>query len=76
MGGSFKVGRFSGIDVRVHWSFLLLLAFFAFVGYGASSSPLGLPPAGWGRLFPKMSCFSSGCRSLRSTRRRMGLLVG
>jgi Zn-dependent protease/CBS domain-containing protein len=41
MGGSFKVGRFSGIDVRVHWTFFLLLAFFAFIGYGASGSPLG-----------------------------------
>src|ERR671921_1342228 len=41
MGGAFKIGRFSGIEVRVHWTFFLLLAFFAFVGYQASGSPLG-----------------------------------
>jgi Zn-dependent protease/CBS domain-containing protein len=41
MGGAFKIGRFSGIDVRVHWTFFLLLAFFAFIGYQASGSPLG-----------------------------------
>jgi Zn-dependent protease/CBS domain-containing protein len=41
MGGSFKIGRFSGIDVRVHWTFFLLLAFFAFVGYQASGSLAG-----------------------------------
>jgi Zn-dependent protease/CBS domain-containing protein len=41
MGGSFKIGRFSGIDVRVHWTFLLLLAFFAFVGYQSSGNLTG-----------------------------------
>jgi Zn-dependent protease/CBS domain-containing protein len=41
MGGSFKIGRFSGIDVKVHWTFLLLLAFFAFIGYQTSGSLLG-----------------------------------
>src|ERR671920_825251 len=41
MGGSFKIGRFSGIDVKVHWTFLLLLAYFAFIGYRASGSLLG-----------------------------------
>src|SRR3954452_20451315 len=41
MGGSFKIGGFSGIDVRVHWTFFLLLAFFAFVGYQTSGSVAG-----------------------------------
>jgi hypothetical protein len=41
MGGSFKIGRFSGIDVKVHWTFLLLLAFFAFLGYQTSGSVVG-----------------------------------
>ena len=41
MGGSFKIVRFSGIDVRVHWTFFLLLAFFAFLGYQTSGSLLG-----------------------------------
>src|SRR5688572_1710759 len=41
MGGSFKIGRFSGIDVKIHWTFLLLLAFFAFLGYQTSGSVAG-----------------------------------
>src|SRR3712207_2354513 len=41
MGGSFRIGRFSSIDVRVHWTFFLLLAYFAFIGYRASGSLLG-----------------------------------
>src|SRR5215208_1041951 len=35
MGSSFKIGRAFGIDVKVHWTFFLLLAFFAFLGYGS-----------------------------------------
>src|SRR5829696_7038034 len=41
MGGSFKIGRFSGIDVKVHWTFFLLLAFFAFLGYQTPGSLAG-----------------------------------
>ena len=41
MGGAFKIGRFSGIVVRLHWTFFLLLAFFAFLGYQASGSAVG-----------------------------------
>src|SRR5919112_926473 len=40
MGGSFKVGRAFGIDVKVHWTFLLLLAFFGFTAYQNSGSLL------------------------------------
>ena len=38
MGRSFKVGRVFDIDVKVHWTFFLLLAFFAFLGYQTSGS--------------------------------------
>jgi Zn-dependent protease/CBS domain-containing protein len=40
MGGSFKIGRAFGIDVKVHWTFLLLLAFFGFTAYQNSGSLL------------------------------------
>jgi Zn-dependent protease len=38
MGGSFKIGRAFGIDVKVHWTFFLLLAFFAFSSYQRTGS--------------------------------------
>src|ERR671915_1634761 len=38
MGGSFRIGRAFGIDVKVHWTFLLLLAFFGFTAYQNSGS--------------------------------------
>jgi Zn-dependent protease/CBS domain-containing protein len=40
MGSSFKIGRAFGIDVKVHWTFFLLLAFFAYAGYQRSESVL------------------------------------
>jgi stage IV sporulation protein FB len=38
MGGSFKVGRAFGIDVKVHWTFFLLLLVFGYFAYRSSGS--------------------------------------
>jgi Zn-dependent protease/CBS domain-containing protein len=38
MGSAFKIGRAFGIDLKVHWTFFLLLAFFAFTGYQRTGS--------------------------------------
>ena len=40
MGGSFKIGRAFGIDVKVHWTFFLLLIFFGFAALQRSGSLL------------------------------------
>jgi CBS domain-containing protein len=42
MGSAFKVGRVAGIDVKVHWTFFLLVTFFAISGYEVTGS-LALP---------------------------------
>jgi Zn-dependent protease/CBS domain-containing protein len=41
MGSSFNIGRVFGIDVKVHWTFFLLLAFFAFLGLQGTGSVVG-----------------------------------
>src|SRR4028118_789540 len=38
MGGSFKIGRVFGIDVKIHWTFFLLLAFFFYLGLSNGGS--------------------------------------
>ena len=40
MGGSINIGRAFGIDVKVHWTFFLLLAFFGFAAYQNSGELL------------------------------------
>ena len=41
MGGSLKIGRLFSIDIKVHWSFFLLVAFFAFLGYQGAGNVAG-----------------------------------
>ncbi|MGI8650744.1 MAG: site-2 protease family protein [Rubrobacter sp.] len=38
MGSAFKIGRAFGIDVKVHWTFFLLLIFFGFLSYSQNQS--------------------------------------
>ncbi len=38
MGNSFKIGRAFSIDIKVHWTFFLLLAFFAYLSYTTTGS--------------------------------------
>src|SRR5215204_1736694 len=41
MGSAFKIGRIFGIDVKVHWTFFLLLLFFGYLGFQESQSFAG-----------------------------------
>lgn len=41
MGSSFELGRYFGTDLKVHWTFLLLLAFFGALGFARTGSLLG-----------------------------------
>ncbi len=40
MGNAFKIGRASGIDIKVHWAFFLLPAVVAFIAYQATGSAI------------------------------------
>ncbi|MEO0740964.1 MAG: site-2 protease family protein [Bacteroidota bacterium] len=55
MGGSLRVGRFVGIDVFLHWTFLLLIAG-AFVYYVLSGNDLATALAGVGLILAVFAC--------------------
>ncbi len=40
MGGSLKIARIWGIELQIHWSFLLILVYGAFIYSAATSDPL------------------------------------
>jgi hypothetical protein len=42
MGGSFKIGRLFGIDIKISWAFLLVV-FFTFLGFLSCSTPEASP---------------------------------
>ena len=60
-GGPFKLGRAFGIDVKVHWTFLLLLLFFAGYGYAGLRA---LPAVEGGMLFGMLAIEDVGHASL------------
>jgi hypothetical protein len=43
MGGSFNKGRLFGIDVKIYWTFFLLVAFFTPLGFLSCSTPEAAP---------------------------------
>ena len=67
MGGSFKIGRLFGIDVKVHWTYFLLVAFFAFL---SSCTPESAPESNPESTPAKAAVWLSLCRSLRDATRR------
>jgi Zn-dependent protease len=55
MRGSLNLGRVAGIDLYLHWTFVLLLAG-AFAFYLFSGSPLGIALAGVGLILAVFAC--------------------